>query len=162
MNPISTALALAASLAICFVVEAGQPCCHGCGCRDNCGKVCRLVCDIEEVTQVIYGCKCEDFCIPGPSSRCKQCTADCCNGCPHKTYHWTPGAATLHTRKVLVKKEVKIQKPTYKWVVQDLCPRCQCNAVSANYPPHAAVPLPPVADAQIIYAPNPVPDTAEQ
>ena len=161
MKPIVLLLGLAAGMAISSAAEADQHCCNHCGCEAQCGKVCRLVCETKLVTKTIYDCKCEDFCIPGPSSRSKVCMADCCDGCRHKTYCWTPGSAHMRTRKVLAKTEIRIAKPSYRRVVEDLCQQCQCRAVSVSAPPSAEVPLPPLLDARIVYPPNPVVDTAQ-
>lgn len=114
---------LAASACLTSVASAGESCCAACGCQCECQLVCRLKCETKEVTKVTWSCKCEDFCLPGPSTRCKECGTDDC-GCPKKTYSWIPGCAQLYTKKVPVKHEEKIKKQTYKWVVERVCPKC--------------------------------------
>lgn len=97
--------------------------CHRCKCECSPQKVCRLVCEMKETTKVTYGCKCEDFCVPGPSQRCQaDCACGHCSEC--KANSWVPTCAKVKTRKVLDKKEEKVMKPTYKWVVEYLCPEC--------------------------------------
>lgn len=115
-------------LALCALVTVpafagGHNCCQQCGCQSPCQKVCRLVCETKEVTKVTYDCKCEDFCVPGRSIRCQNdCGCGHCDSC--RDTSWTPVCAEVKTRKVLVKKVEKVQKPTYKWVVEYLCPTC--------------------------------------
>jgi hypothetical protein len=119
---------------------AGDGCCAHCGCQASCQKVCRLVCEEKKVPVTCWGCKCEDFCIPGHSKACCQhceevCTEDaaaCDAPCTHaKKFVWTewiPGCAKLHTKKKLMKKTITKKVPSYKWVVEDLC--CDCHARS--------------------------------
>jgi len=116
-------------------VRGGGLCCHHCGCECPVQKVCRVVCEMKEVTKTCYDCKCEDFCVPGKSQRCpkcNQCECDCdCGGCKFgtKTWDWIPGCANVKTKKVLIKYEKKVKVPTYKYVVEYLCPTChsQCE-----------------------------------
>lgn len=97
--------------------------CERCGCDSSCQKVCRLVCEMKETTKVTYCCKCEDFCVPGPSVRCKpDCNCGQCESC--QKYNWQPTCADVRTKKVLDKKVEKVVKPTYRWVVEYLCPTC--------------------------------------
>ena len=101
----------------------GDNCGQHCGCSCECQKICRLVCETKEVTKVTYRCKCEDFCVPGPSQRCQNdCNCGHCDSCNQVT--WIPTCAEVKTRKVLVKTEEKTKKPSYRWVVEYLCPQC--------------------------------------
>lgn len=101
----------------------GSQCCDHCGCESTCKKVCRWVCEMKETSKVTYGCKCEDFCVPGPSHRHKSaCSCGHCDSCLAPV--WQPVCAEVKTRKVLEKKVEKIMKPSYKWVVEYLCPNC--------------------------------------
>jgi len=110
----------------------GHRCCH-CGRESGCQKVCRLVCETKEVTKVTYDCKCEDICVPGPSTRTPACSCGSCDECGRKAYIWTPHCAQVKTRKVPVKREEKVLKPTYKWVVEYVCGQC-----AADHAHHAA------------------------
>ena len=110
----------------------GHHCCH-CGRESGCKKVCRLVCETKEVTKVTYDCKCEDICVPGPSTRTPVCSCGSCDECGKKAYIWTPHCAQVKTRKVPVKREEKVLKPTYKWVVEYVCDQC-----TAGDAPHTA------------------------
>jgi hypothetical protein len=110
---------------------AADECCDGCKCQAPCCKVCRCVPTTKKVTKPVYHCECEDFCVPGPSTRCKVCD-DC--GQHHTVY--TPNCAEVRTRKKLV-KEIKTEEvKTYKWVVETLCPNCaeKCGAPDASVP----------------------------
>jgi hypothetical protein len=116
--------------------------CQRCGCQSQCQKVCRVVCEMKEVKEVCYSCKCEDFCVPGPSCKCGEvCECDPCHASGCKCFDcllgrhhgkscrtvWQPSCeATLHTRNKLYKREIKKQVPTYKWVVEYCCDQCQC------------------------------------
>lgn len=156
MKNLIVAFALVATAVVGYATYAGEHrhCrCHHCGRAADCCKVCRLVCETKEVPEVVYECKCEDFCVPGPSSRCKECVTDC-EGCTHKVYQWTPGGAKIHTRKVLVKKEIKVKKTTYKWVVEDLCKNCEGTAPIVNVPADDAIPLPPSVESKLLYGPE--------
>ncbi len=119
--------------------DAGAACANDCcgdGCCDNdcgSGKVCKLVCTTKKVKTICYGCKCEDFCVPGRSERgcthCESvgdcgCDTDCCGHAPScciKWTEWIPGCATMRTRKKLVKYEAVKEVPSYKWEVVDAC-----------------------------------------
>lgn len=107
----------------------GGHCCH-CGSESPCQKVCRLVCEMKEVTKVTYDCKCEDICVPGPSTRTPVCSCGSCDTCTKKKYLWTPHCAQVKTRKVPVKREEKVLKPTYKWVVEYVCDQCAATGTS--------------------------------
>jgi hypothetical protein len=122
--------------------EAGDPCCTQCGCPQPAQKTCRLVCDVTLVPKVEYACICEDFCLSGPSQQCGQvCTADCATPCSkHCRSIWKPSCAEVRTRNKLVKRIVLVEKPVYRWVVEDAC--CQCGQVST---PTAGPPAPLVA-----------------
>jgi hypothetical protein len=113
-----TALVLTLSWAHFAVAD----CCDHCGCQCECQKVCRLICETKKVTKPEYSCECEDFCVPGPSEHCV--TRDEC-GC--KKHVYTPTCATVRTRTKLVKKEVTKEVPSYRWVVEKVCPACACK-----------------------------------
>src|SRR5690349_14158950 len=109
---------------------AGDQCAH-CGCQ-GCEQVCRLVREEKKVNITCWGCKCEDFCVPGKSCRdgrncdevCDECDGEVCSA-PKKFvwYNWIPGCAeNIYTKKKLMKKTITKTVPSYKWVVEDLCP----------------------------------------
>lgn len=107
----------------CLAGEEGGSQCDRCGCRCACQRICRPVCEMKETTKVTYECRCEDICVPGPSTRVrKACTCGRCDSCRHVA--WEPGCGTVKTRKVLEKKVEKVSKPTYKWVVEYVCSNC--------------------------------------
>ena len=111
--------ALALTLALAWTSRAAADCCEHCGCQCECQKVCRLICETKKVSKVTYGCECEDVCVPGPSDHCV--TYDEC-GC--KKHVYTPTCATVRMRKKLVKHEEVKEVPSYRWVVENVCPAC--------------------------------------
>ena len=103
--------------------RAGGGCCDRCGCEAECCRVCRVVCEMKETKKVTYCCKEEDICVPGPSQRCvSKCDCGHCAAC--RQVEWQPTVAYVKTRKVPVKHEEIVLKPTYKWVVEYVCPHC--------------------------------------
>ena len=117
-------LCLLAPLAARSVESLGHgSCCAQCGCSCECQKVCRLICEMKDVKKTCYSCKCEDFCVPGPSQKCPQpCGCGHCKQCREAAC--VPTAACIKTKKVLVKHEEVTKKPTYRWVVEYVCPKC--------------------------------------
>jgi hypothetical protein len=142
-------------------------CCAQCGCQQSCQKVCRLVREEKKVEIICWGCKCEDFCLPGPGTPgCKHCTTVCADcdapadgDAPHVEpkrfvwFDWLPGCATMHTKKKLMQKKVAKTIPSYKWVVEDLCPGCEAKCECAAVPSGEALPPLPAVDAQVKVAP---------
>jgi hypothetical protein len=50
-------------------------------------------------------------------------------------------------------KKVETRKiPSYKWVVEDLCSRCEATSPVVAVEPGAKVPPPPDTDAKLLYA----------
>jgi hypothetical protein len=88
-------------------------------------KVCVPVCETIKETTFEYQCRCEDFCIPGPS-KCVgyRCETDC-DGCTHRVKVMQPTCGCVHTRQVLLKVPVVKEKCVTKWVVKTIC--CGCN-----------------------------------
>jgi hypothetical protein len=116
----------------------------------------------RKVDVTCWGCKCEDFCVNGPSKPgCQYCeeicgpdeTGDKAVICAKaKRFVWTdwiPGCAEVHTRKKLMKKTVAKKLPGYKWVVEDVCSRCDEKLVGAEIELDSDVPPPPVADVKL-------------
>lgn len=104
-----------------------QPdCCSHCGCGQCSKKVCRLKCEMRPVTTFRYECKCEDFCVPGPSKYCGKCKVPDCNArCGYRTEtKWQPTCGCVRTRKLLVKVPVTKQVPTYTCEVVNICGGC--------------------------------------
>ena len=65
---------LAVLLASAIRAQGKDGCCAHCGCANSCQKVCRLVCEEKKVDVLCWGCKCENFCVPGPSKPgCQHC-----------------------------------------------------------------------------------------
>lgn len=110
------ALAPLAAWSVESLGREGQ--CSHCGCCCQCEKVCRMVCEMKDVKTTHYGCKCEDFCVPGRSQKC-QTACDC-----EPTL--IPTVSHIKTKKILVKREEVTKKPTYKFVVEYVCPKCAC------------------------------------
>lgn len=137
-------------------------CCHHCGCHDKLNKTCRLVCEQKEVKETKYSVKCEDFCVPGPSTRCgKDCECDCNSWFGHTCkWVWEPTqCAKVHTKKVLTKEEVKKKVPSYKWVVEYKCGGCgNCGTIEKAVDAKSAATLAPTATASysLTDAPEPV------
>lgn len=101
--------------------HSGQ--CSHCGCSCECQKVCRLICETKEVKKTCYTCKCEDFCVPGPSQKCATtCGCGKCKECREAAC--VPTVAYIKTKKIPVKHEEIIKKPSYRWVVEYVCPKC--------------------------------------
>jgi hypothetical protein len=154
------AVALAIAMTSWSGSVLGGDCCSHCGCQDGSQKVCRLVCEEKKVKVVCWGCKCEDFCVPGKSCRgdknCEMVCADC-NSCscnceqpsakPKKFvwYNWEAGCGHMDTKKKLMKKEVTVTVPSFKWVVEDLCGSCEAKCGAAALPSN--VPMPPMPPA---------------
>lgn len=116
------------------IALAGEGNCAHCGCACACQKVCRLVCEEKKVEIVCWGCKHEDFCLPGPGERgCKHCETVCddptvCNKPKDFVwYDWIAGCASLHTKTKLMKKTITKKVPSYKYVVEDLCEGCKAK-----------------------------------
>jgi hypothetical protein len=107
-----------------------------------------LVCEEEKVEIVCWGCKCEDFCLPGPSKpSCKHCKCVCaeCDENGDKTaictkpkrfiwVNWLPSYAKIYSRTKLMRKTVTVTVPSYRWVTEELCSRCAavCNGIESN------------------------------
>lgn len=156
-------------VAVCGdLARAGGHGCAHCGCEASCQKVCRLVKEEKKVEIICWGCKCEDFCLPRPSSPCcehcetvcaedgKECSPDspCVKPKDFVWTEWIPGCgARIHTKKKLMKKVITKKIPSFKWVVEDLCTQCESKAVAAAFEPDLAIPLPPAVDAKVLVGP---------
>ena len=132
--PRVTAAALAAVCIATLASHAGDLGCALCGCHDRTSKVCHRVCEMKKVTITCYGCKEEDFCVPGPSCPGdKHCETICESSipCAERQFvwcEWIPSCkAKVLSRKKLQKRTVTREVPTYKWVTQDLCPQCAAD-----------------------------------
>ena len=134
---------------------ASEPSCAaacGNGCGDPCGncgnncchKVCKLVCETKKVKLYVYGCKCEDICLPKCSDYCcEHCTCeclqvphkpdacgnDCCCHSPLLVFRWKDwqpecGCADIRCVHKLTKYEVVKEIPWYHWEVVCCCDGC--------------------------------------
>ncbi len=108
--------------------------CSRCGCCEGVHKYCRLVCEEKEVKKTCYSSVVEDFCVPGRSIPC----GEACDGCEHYTV-WQPTCARVRTRHKLVKREIVTRRPSWKWVVEDLCGDC-CHELAQGELPIAVPP----------------------
>lgn len=144
-------------------------CCHN---ESSCERVCRLVAEEKKVQVNCWGMKCEDFCVPGPSHRgCQHCELVCDEAdpevpCVHsKRFVWSEwipaGCPKMFTKKKLMKKTVTKKVPSYKWVVEDLCPKCVAALDAAERPAVADLPAPPLPDVRLVYG-QPTNDTPEE
>jgi hypothetical protein len=138
--------AIAAFAAGVTIADAGH--CARCGGSGPCQKVCRLVTEEKTVQITCWGCKCEEFCLPGPSKPgCEHCQLVCgtCDKCrdgnsvqaqpmPFVWTNWIPGTAQIHTRKKLMKKIATKKVPSHKWVVEDLCDQCMHDSQQSTVP----------------------------
>jgi len=146
--------------------EGQYSACADCGCSCACERVCRLVCEEKKVTVVCWGCLCEDFCLPRPSHvRCEHCGEVCgeCQHCDPKVPHslpksfvwkeWTPGCPTgIHTKKKLMRQTITKTVPSFKWVVEDVCPACDGKYIPPQISAEFQVPPPPKVTARVISA----------
>jgi hypothetical protein len=139
------AVALTAVAIVPLLARAHDGCCSHCGCAAACHKVCRLECGEKKVEIICWGCKCEDFCIPCKSKKgckhcetvCDDCEADreagvCAKPKNFVWFDWMPGGATIRTKTKLMKKIETVTVPSYKWVVEDMCPKCAANAAATK------------------------------
>ena len=138
----------AASIYAGFPSEAmaGEGCCSHCGCSANrCKKICRLVQEDRKITTTCWGMQCEDFCVPGPSTPdCKQCDTVCHSEAGDKVCSqprrivwtsWIPGCdQQIFTKRKLMKKTITKTVPSFKWVVEDLCPKCTASCERVSLP----------------------------
>lgn len=134
---------------------AGCGCCEHCGCQSSCRKVCRLVREEKQVEVDCWGCKCEPFCVPGPSQQgCKHCQSVCAEcerdrRLPHAEpkrfvwFDWLPGGASIYTRTKLMRKTVRVTVPSYKWVIEDMCVDCTSKRRIRDLSLLADAPAPP-------------------
>jgi hypothetical protein len=86
--------------------------------------------ETKEEIEVCWDVKCEDFCVPGPSTFCgsvRECDK-CGSWCRDI---WKPGCAKVYTRRVPVKTEVKRKKQTFKWEVVTICAACRRGCTTA-------------------------------
>lgn len=109
----------------------GDGCCPGCGCHQT-KKICVPVREVKKETTYEYTCKCEDFCVPGPSRVVGHCVHKDCNGCEHCCPVREPTCARVRSKVVLVKVPVTKEKCEIKWVVKCVCCNCgrQCGGCS--------------------------------
>lgn len=119
-----SAMAVAAMATQAQASDHGNCNCAQCGCC--CQKVCRLKCEMKPVTTIQYCCKCEDFCLPGPSKCCGWKWVSDCNSFlgKHKEHIWKPTCGRVCKRKVLVQVPVTKQVPVYTCEVVNLCGNC--------------------------------------
>jgi hypothetical protein len=145
---------------------AAGVCCAHCNCQSGCQKVCRLVREDKKVSITCWGCKCEDFCIGGPSKPgCKHCEEVCatCDQAdksgvcvqPKKFVwlDWIPGCANgIGTKKKLMKKTITKTVPSFKWVIEDCCQACEAKVAQVEIPAGSEVPPPPaIAGIKLVH-----------
>src|SRR5215207_3266290 len=118
-------LVIAVLIASAARAQGADCCCANCGCACSSRKVCHLVCEEKKVDVICWGCKCEDFCVPGPSQPgcqhcdevCGSCEQPCDCTAPHaksKNFvwlDWIPGCAKIHTKTKLMQRTVTKKVP---------------------------------------------------
>jgi hypothetical protein len=144
----SVTLFVIATFAAGIAIADGGHCAR-CGSSGPCQRVCRLVTEEKAVQITCFGCKCEEFCLPGTSKPgCEHCELVCgtCDKCrePDAVYaapkrfvwtQWVPSSAKINTKKKLMKKTITKKVPSHRWVVEELCDHC------AQYSQTPIVPL---------------------
>jgi hypothetical protein len=149
-------VSVALLLSVAITAESRAQHCARCGTPHDCCKICRLEKSERKVSIVCWGVECEDFCVPGPSHRGdKHCETVCTPNDPHcggvasqakpwVWFDWLPScSAQMYTRKKLMKRTITRTVPSYKWVVEDLCPRCEKNLPPLELPASQSLPPPP-------------------
>src|SRR5687767_14412899 len=140
---------------------AGDERCTHCGRAGTC-QICRLVPQDKKVDVVCWGCKYEDFCVPGPSKpECRHCEAVCesCGASGDSTLQpavpkslawteWLRSSARVYTKKKLMKRTVRTTIPSYKWNVEQPCSLAEGECQNANMPPKSDVLPTSPADAK--------------
>ncbi len=129
-------------------------CCERCGLGKPCKKVCRLICEEKKDEITCWGCGCEEFCIPGPSTaKCSKCSCidcSCLEGVDNKVSskpkkfvwnEWIPGTAKVLTKKKLMKRTTTKTIPSYKWVVEEVCTDCEVSFEPLEIDPNPHVPI---------------------
>jgi len=53
---------------------------------------------------------------------------------------WFPGGAKIYTRTKLMRKTENVTVPSYKWVVEDMCPECTAKLDAKSTPAVATIP----------------------
>jgi hypothetical protein len=146
----------ACSVAGCTDPGRCHHCAH-CGCGAGC-LVCRLVPDEKKMKVNCFAAECKPLCLPCPSQQgCRNAEyVDCSkNGCSCSKkkvvwFNWCAGDAQIHTPKHLMKKTTEKKVSSYKWVVENLCEKCQRECQHETVPAGANVPPPPTVAAKII------------
>jgi hypothetical protein len=128
---------------IAFAQTASK--CVRCKKQVACTRVCHLASEDKKIEVTCWGCECEEFCIPGPSTpKCEHCNdvkCSCVEGVnpkvasKPKAFSWTgwlPGGASVQTRKKLMKRTITETVPSHKWVIEDLCEECKQNTLGAR------------------------------
>lgn len=149
-------LCLSTILLCSNVLRADDGCdckCNHCGCQSHCQKICHVICEMKDVKVVCYGCKEQDICIPGHSTKCGEvcepnpcCLAhpDDCEACQNRSHGfldglcrepecehrtlWEPACSgKIRSVNKLIKYEATKKVPTYKWVVEYCCDKCAAD-----------------------------------
>jgi hypothetical protein len=156
------------------VQTCGNPnCCAHCGCCCECVKYCCIQPTIREIKKIVWACHCEDFCAPLPGCKrdcCCQGAAgekpccDKCNPCAVELNKCQvpPKCGKVRERKILERKEIICQVPTYKCVVVYCCPNChhavECGDRAPAPPSRVSPPPPSLPQPTAPLPPPPPPD----
>jgi hypothetical protein len=123
-----------------------------------------LVCEEKQVEVVCWGCKHEDFCLPGPSCRGARHCETVCDTCGDKEsegicvepqekiwYEWIPGlSAKKYTKAKLMRGVTTIKVPSHKWVLEEMCADCVAKHQPPTVPPGSQLPAQPAVARHVI------------
>ena len=89
-----------------------------------------------QMRRLLHACKSERGC-KHCETVCENCGEDadpkvCSKSKNFVWFDWMPGCAKIHTKTKLMKKIETVTVPSYKWVVEDMCPQCAANAAAAK------------------------------
>jgi hypothetical protein len=148
----------AGSRAGCTEPTCGTPsCCAQCGGHRTCQKrVRRMVCEMKEVKKVCWGVECEVFQPLRPAGLAKtgcgsscgvSCGTSCdptcgqtCRGCNRHECVTCCEPGKARCKKKLMKREITVNVPVYKCVVEYVCPGCCSTECAEGQPVEPASP----------------------
>jgi hypothetical protein len=108
--------------------------------------------------------QCEDICVPEPSTpNCKHSHTVCPKSPEDKDIcaqpkkivwiSWIPGCGgEIVTKRKLMKKTVTTTVPSFKWVVEDMCPACTAQLEPVTVPAGTPIPAAPKSEGAVIVA----------
>jgi hypothetical protein len=132
--------------------------CRHCGGADGC-LTCRLVPEDKKLKVTCFAAECKPLCLPCPSHKgcrnvdCADCSKEGVSSSQKKVvwFDWCATSAKVHTPKHLMRKTTEKKVPSFKWVVENLCDKCQAECQEQTVPAPADAPPPPKVGAKILY-----------